>query len=66
MAKRPSKAERQRRVAQQYLWALVDAETCEVLSAHPTRALARYMLQHNSIGPVVLERVDLRIKGVRA
>lgn len=63
MPKKLSKAERQRKVAQQCLWCVVDPETGRVLWAYRSRTLARTIARSTRS---VLERVDLRIKGVRA
>lgn len=69
MPKKLSKAERQRKVAQQCLWCVVDPETGRVLWAYRSRTLARTIARSVRIARStrsVLERVDLRIKGVRA
>lgn len=66
MGKKLSKAERQRKVAQQCVWAVVNAETGKVVYAHPVRIAAREYKRLRGDDDCVLERVDLRIKGVRA
>jgi hypothetical protein len=65
MPKKLSKAERQRKVAQQCLWCVIDPETGQILWAYRNRRDARTRLKIMPHG-YVIERVDLRIKGVRA
>lgn len=64
MNKPLTKAQRQRKVAQQALWLVVDRYTGKILHACTSRTNAR--TQCKASPTRVIDRGDVRIKGVRA
>ena len=66
VAKPLSVAARKRAIAQQTLWAVVDRCSGEIVIAFPTRAPARLSRRTKSPRYYIVDRINVRVLGVRS